>query len=366
VQSVIIEPLGGGVQVTLRLAGPAAVLAADVVEEHVRPAVERMWDRVPRRAADLCLAVADAQHGLAEMESSLRRAEALAEAQQDAGLPADSELAQVLDLRHRVGVRKQAVKGLRSRAEDARAQARRDLRNLTAMARAEILEEMAARARAAWEKLACAVAGPLEELLAARTAWAGVVGSVEAAADRLEDLLPVLPPPPPEPRHVTLPPGLERPRHGYFHPELNVFVEGELPRPQPEPVGQVSEAAKAKVAAELAYQSRSGYLDEKDRFHEGPPPPAGTTAPPLVPSFDNTPIPRGDEQAKADQAAKQMAAQWVAEFDEAKRQAEAEALPAAPELPVAPELPAAPVVLPPPPLPGVSDPPGPPKRNRRS
>jgi hypothetical protein len=75
VESTVIQPQGDGVRVTLPLAGSSLALAADPVQETLRPKVVQMWERVPRRAADLCRAVADATAGLESLEAQLRRAE---------------------------------------------------------------------------------------------------------------------------------------------------------------------------------------------------------------------------------------------------------------------------------------------------
>jgi len=349
IRSVTVRPVGDGVQVTLTLAGPAALLAADVVEQHVRPRVERMWQKVPRRAQELCRAVADAQAGLCGMRGALRAAEVDADLKSDTGLPADQELARAIDLRHRITVRKAAVKALRERAQAAVAQAARDLKHLTAMARAEVLQETAGLAQAAWEKLARAVAGPLEELVQAKAAWAGVVGSVDASADRLADLLPELPPAPPEERHVVVPEEL-RGRHGFIGPG-GVFVEAdELPRPKLEHVPLADPARVARVAADLNYQSVAGYEDAGGRFVVGPPPAPGERSRPPVPSYDNTLFPKpgaavpNDVAKEADRLAEEL-------------MAEAEVLPAADPLPQPQPLPVAP------PLPGDEE--DPPKRRRR-
>jgi hypothetical protein len=367
VQSVVVEPLGGGAQVTLRLAGPVDPLLADVVEQHMRPRVQAMFERGPKRAQELAAAVEHAQESLASMLVLLRQEELASEMLLDSGksLEAETPLAKAIDLRHKIQVKREAIKALRSRALEAIKVARRDVSHLTALARAEILEEMAAEAASAMGELTLAITGPLERLVAARVAWAQVAGSIEGAVDRLSlDLVSELPPAPVEERHVAVPVELQ-PRYGHFDQALGMFREGDPARPVLEPVGPVSEAAKARIAAQLAYKSERGWTDGQDRWHSGEPPPAGTPAPPLTPAFGNVTIQEQARQAQqqADEEARALAAQWVSEFDEAKRQAET--LPTAPELPVAPQLPTAPTVLPPSPLPGVNDPPGPPRRNRR-
>jgi hypothetical protein len=377
IRSVVVEPLGGGVQVTLRLAGPANVLAADVIEQSVRPRVVEMWNRMPHRAADLCRAVADATAGLESLEAQLRRAELDASMLLDTGKEADEPLARAIDLRHRVQVKREGIKGLRQRAEEAIRQAGRDLRHLCGLARVEVLAEAEEKARAAWARLAEALAGPLEELLAARVAWSAVVGHGAGLEARLEDLVPQLPPAPAEERHVHVPEQM-RSRHGFYDPRLGAFVESDTPPilPQETPA-RPSEAEVARIAASLNYTSVEGHLDERDRFVLGPPPGPGERSKPLTPAFDNI---RFDEAEPAppvqtpeeNEAAKQMAEQWRREA-EAKRMAEQmleeatlpvpPALPEEPPLPTADPLPQPPVVLEPPPvLPGDE---GPPRRKAR-
>jgi hypothetical protein len=362
VKSVEVTPWAGGVKVVLHLQGDGEVLGLDPVGEVLGPRVAQLWKAVPPVAAKACQAVLDAEEGLRAMEAELRRTQALAEGKTDSGLPADDELSRAVDLRHKVVIRKEAIKGLRSRAEAALAQARRDVRHLAALSRVEVMQEAAQAAEAAFARLAMAIAEPLAELVRARVVWSALVSGTASQADRLEgQFLPELPQAIPEPRVVNIPPELMG-RHGFLHPATGHFVEAdELPRPQPEPVHYADPATVARVAAQLNYQTVAGHEDAKGRFVQGPPPGPGEKVMPPLPAFENTVFPTAGEPVKndkakqeADEEARALAALWLQEAEEARRLAQEQALPQPDPLPVAPALPESPplpaVVLPPAPL----------------
>jgi hypothetical protein len=376
VQSLEVRPEGAGTRVVLYLTGPGEVLGLDPVAEVLAPRVAELWKAVPPTAAKACQAAADAQAGLKTMEAEERQAQVAADAKIDSGLTADAEVARADELAGQIRARREVVRRLRQRAEEAVRQSLRDLRVVVGVARSELLQELAVEAEAVWDKLALDAGPHLLELARLRATWLALVGDTNAAVSRLEgQFVPEMPEAVPEPRGIVVPVELQ-PRYGHLDPALNMFREGDPPRAQPQPAVPADPGLVAKIAAELSYTSRVGYLDEKDRFHEGEPPRQGEPSRPAVPSYTNTTIEEAarEVQKRADQEAKEMAEQWRQEFD-AKRLAEqmldeaklpeATPLPEPQPLPEPTPLPAAPTVLEPPAVP-VNDEDVPRKRSRRS
>jgi hypothetical protein len=341
VRSLEAQPQGDQVRVALHLVGSSDALARDVVEEVVRPAVEKLWRAVPPRAHEMARATRTAQEGLAELEAQTRKARVAADLKLDVGQPADVEVGRVAELERQVQTRRLVVKELRARAETALAQARRDLKSIVNnVARPDLLRQAAEAADEAWRELGAVIAAPLEKLLQARTIFQTVVGDGANLEDRMADLLPELPAAPPQPMPAAqVPPELAT-RSGYLDPRTGQFVSGDLPRPVYQPEQPADAGQVARVAASLNHSSREGWEDSQGRWHEGPPPAAGETAMPPVPSYENTTLPKPGA-GPANDVAKH-------EAEEADRLAELlldqvlpqeQALPQAAPLPEAPRLP---------------------------